>query len=151
MAAVSLTLKAKMHQSTRRLAAFIAVTALSLLSLVSVAETASSSDASTHVLQAEIALNRMDYLEAAREYRMAAELSNSVDIARQATRIASSYGFTDDAHRSAKRWLELDPENDEALFHLARLQLRQGDLRDSRRNFRKLIERGEDAPPAPPL
>jgi tetratricopeptide (TPR) repeat protein len=144
MAVVSLTLKAKMHQLTRRLAAIIAVTALSLLSLVSVADTATSSDASAHVLQAEIALNRMDYLEASREYRMAAELSKSVDIARQATRIASSYGFSDDALISAERWLELDPENDEALFHVARLQLRKGDLRDSRRNFRKLIERGED-------
>ena len=101
MAVVSLTLKAKMHPLTRRLAAIIAVTALSLLSLVSVADTATSSDASAHVLQAEIALNRMDYLEASREYRMAAELSNSVDIARQATRIASSYGFSDDALSSA--------------------------------------------------
>ncbi len=135
-----------MHQSTRRLAAFSAVTALLLLSLVSVADTAASSDASAHVLQAEIALNRMDYLEAAHEYRMAAELSSSVDIARQATRIASSYGFSDDALVSAERWLELDPENDEALFHLARLQLRVGKVRDSRRNFRKLIERG-DGPP----
>ena len=122
------------------------MTALSLLSLVSVADTAAPNDASAHVLQAEIALNRMDYLEAAHEYRMAAELSSSVDIARQATRIASSYGFSDDALVSAERWLELDPENDEALFHLARLQLRVGDVRQSRRNFKKLIERG-DGPP----
>ena len=132
-----------MHQSIRRLTALLAVTALSLLSLVSAADTAAPSDASAHVLQAEIALNRMDFLEAAREYRMAAELSSSVDIARQATRIASSYGFSQDALISAGRWLELDPENDEALFHLARLQLRVGNVRDSRRNFRKLLERGE--------
>ena len=135
-----------MHQSIRRLAAIIAVTALPLLSLVSAADTAAPSDASAHVLQAEIALNRMAYDEAAREYRLAAELSNSVDIARQATRIASSYGFSEDALKSAERWLELDPDNDEALFHLARLQLRMGDVRDSRRNFKKLIERGEGPP-----
>ena len=146
MAAVSLTCKAKMHESIRRLAALIAVMALSLLSLVSVADTAPASTASAHVLQAEIALNRMDYLEASREYRMAAELSNSSDIARQATRIASSYGFSEDALKSAERWLELDPDDDEALFHLARLQLRMGNVRDSRRSFKKLIERGEGPP-----
>jgi len=146
MATVSLTFKAKMQPSIKRLAAILAATALSLLSLVSVADDAASSDASAHVLQAEIALNRMDYLEAAREYRLGAELSNSVDIALQATRIASRYGFNEDALLSAERWLELDPDNDEALFHLARLQLRVGNIRGSRRNFRKLIESGEGPP-----
>ena len=135
-----------MHQSIRRLAAVFAVTALSLLSLVSVADDAQPSDASAHLLQAEIALQRMDYLVAAHEYRMAAELSKSVDIARKSTRIASSYGFQEDALASARRWLELDKDNDEALFHLARLQLRLGKLRESRQNYKKLIERG-DTPP----
>ncbi len=146
MGAVSLINKARMQQLSRRLPAVFAVTALTLLSLVSSAEDAQPSDASAHLLQGEIALQRMDYLEAAREFRMAAELSRSVDIARKATRIASSFGFSEDALLSAERWLELDPDDDEALFHLARLQLRLGKLRDSRRNYRKLIERG-DGPP----
>ena len=47
---------------------------------------------------------------------------------------------------SAKRWLELDKDNDEAVFHLARLQLRLGKLRQSRQNYKKLIELG-DVPP----
>jgi len=130
----------------RRLPAVFAAVALSLLSLNSVADDAQPSDASAHVLQAEIALHQMNYLEAAREYRMAAELSRSIDIARKATRLASSYGFNEEALLSAERWLELDPEDDEALFHLARLKLRLGELRDSRRNYRKLIERGDTAP-----
>ncbi len=146
MGAVSLINKARMQQLSRRLPAVFAVSALTLLSLVSSAEDAQPSDASAHLLQGEIALQRMDYLEAAREFRMAAELSRSVDIARKATRIASSFGFSEDALLSAERWLELDPDDDEALFHLARLQLRLGKLRDSRRNYRKLIERG-DGPP----
>ncbi len=131
-----------MQQFIRRLAAVFVVTALSFLSLVPVADSAEPSDASTHLVQAEIALNRMDYLEAAREFRLAAELSKSVDIARKATRVASSYGFQEDALKSAERWLELDKDNNEALFHLARLQLRLGKLRDARRNYKKLIERG---------
>ncbi len=146
MGAVSLINKARMQQLSRRLTAVFAVSALTLLSLVLSAKDAQPSDASAHLLQGEIALQRMDYLEAAREFRMAAELSRSVDIARKATRIASSFGFSEDALLSAERWLELDPDDDEALFHLARLQLRLGKLRNSRRNYRKLIERG-DGPP----
>ena len=135
-----------MQQLNRRLAAVFAATALSLLSLVSVADDTQPSDASAHVLRAEIALHRMDYLEAAREYRMATETSKSADIARQATRIAFNYGFHEDALVSARRWLELDEDNDEALFHLARSQLRLGKIRDARRSYKKLIERGNTEP-----
>ncbi len=134
-----------MQQLTRRLAAVFAATAL-LLSLVSVADDTQPSDASAHVLRAEIALHRMDYLEAAREYRLAAETSKSVDIARQATRIAFSYGFYEDALTAATRWLELEQDSDEALFHVARLQLRLGDVRNARRNYKKLIERNDAEP-----
>lgn len=109
------------------------------------AEEPRETDASAHVLQAEIALHRMDYLEAAHEYRLAAELSDSVEIARQATRIASSYGFNEDAIKAAERWLELEENSDEALFHLARLQLRNGDTRDSVKSFKALLARGEGA------
>jgi tetratricopeptide (TPR) repeat protein len=104
---------------------------------------ARDSDASAHVLQAEIALHRMDYLEAAREYRLAAESSESVEIARQATNIGASYGFYDEAIKSAQRWLELEPDNDEALFHLARLQLRSGDTRGAVKSYKELLSHGE--------
>lgn len=100
-------------------------------------------DASAHVLEAEVALHRMDYLEAAREYRRAAELSESAEIARQATRIASSFGFNDDAMKAARRWLELEEDSDEALFHLARLELREGNMRAARRHYKALLERAD--------
>ena len=135
-----------MQQLIRRLAAVFAVTALLLLSLNSVADETQPSDASAHVLRAEIALHRMDYLEPAREYRLAAETSKSDDIARQATRIAFSYGFYEDGLISATRWLELEQDSDEALFHVARLQLRLGDVRNARRNYKKLIERNDAEP-----
>ena len=138
-----------MQDYLRRLAAGSAATVLALLSVISgpaFAGDPADSDASAHVLQAEIALHAMDYLRAAREYRLAAELSESVDIARQATRVASSFGFNDEALIAAKRWLKLEPDSDEALFHLARVQLRLGDMRAARRSYQKLIERGEEPP-----
>jgi tetratricopeptide (TPR) repeat protein len=140
-----------MYRSLRRLPALLAAPAPIILSLaiLSIATVAVASDedeahdASAHVLQAELALHRQDYLEAAREYRMAAQLSDSVDIARQATRIATSYGFNEDALESAKRWTELDTESNEALFYRARLELRADDIRAARRSYKSLIERTE--------
>lgn len=134
-----------MHDNFPRPAALIAALALISLGPVAAADAADEgdSDASAHVLQAEISLHRMEYLEAAREYAKAAALSSSVDIARQATRIASSFGFNEEALASAGRWLELEPDSDEALFHLARLELRMGNTRAARASYSKLLERGE--------
>jgi tetratricopeptide (TPR) repeat protein len=98
------------------------------------------------VLAAEIALQRNEYLKAAREYRMAAESSNSVEIARQATLISYSFGFNEESLRAANRWLDLEKGSDEALLYVAQLQLRLGKLRDARRSFKKLIDRSEEPP-----
>lgn len=103
-------------------------------------------EASAHVLAAEIALQRNEYLKAAREYRMAAESSNSVEIARQATLISYSFGFNEESLRAANRWLDLEKGSDEALLYVAQLQLRLGKLRDARRSFKKLIDRSEEPP-----
>lgn len=141
--------KGPMHDRLRRLEAFLAVSALALLSAaspVTLADDDMASDASAHVLAAEIALHAMDYRKASREYRLAAEQSDSVEIARQATRVGSSFGFNDDAVKAAERWLKLEADSDEALFHLARLQLRLGDTRAARRSYAKLIERGDGDP-----
>ncbi|MDH3848466.1 MAG: tetratricopeptide repeat protein [Gammaproteobacteria bacterium] len=102
------------------------------------------SDAAAHLLQAELALQGSEYLEAAQQYRKAAQISDSVDVARQATRVGYSFGFNEEALLAAKRWLELDEESDEALLYVAQLQLRLGDLRKARRNLKKLIERGDE-------
>jgi tetratricopeptide (TPR) repeat protein len=67
-----------------------------------------------------------------------------VDIARQATRVGYSFGFNEEALLAAQRWLELDGDSDEALLYVAQLQLRLDDLRNARRNFKKLIERGDE-------
>ena len=101
-------------------------------------------DLSGHLLQAEMALQNNQYQEAVSEYRKAAELSDDPEIAEQATRIGYSYGFDKEALKSAKRWLKLDDENDEALLYVAQLYLRNGEIRNSQRSFEKLLKRGRE-------
>ncbi len=98
---------------------------------------------SEHLLQAELALQKNQYQEAASEYRRAAELSDDPEIAQQATQIAYSYGFNKEALKSAKRWAKLDDENDEALLYVSQLYLRNGEIRKSQRSFEKLLKRGQ--------
>jgi tetratricopeptide (TPR) repeat protein len=105
-----------------------------------------SSDASAHILQAEIALQRNEYLKATTEYRRAAEASDSVELARKATRMGFSYGFDEEALLAAKRWQKLDKESDEARAFLGQLYFRVGDLRNSRRQFERLIKAGPEDP-----
>lgn len=97
-----------------------------------------------HMLSAEMALQENRYQEAASEYRKAAELSEDPEVAQQATRVGYSYGFNDDALKSAQRWLKLDEESDEALLYVSQLYLRTGEIRKSQRSFEKLLERGRE-------
>lgn len=134
-----------MHQQLRLLSALWAATVITLFCPIAFADDEDArSEAAAHLLQAELALQASDFLEAAREYRKAAEISDSVDIARQATRVSYSFGFNDEALLAARRWLELDGDSDEALLYVAQLQLRLDDMRNARRNFKKLIERGDE-------
>jgi len=102
-----------------------------------------SEEVSAHVLQAEIALQQQEYKKAASEYRKAAELSRNVDIATKATRVTFSYGFNEEALRSAQRWVKLDEDSEEALLYVAQIQLRLGNINASRRAFKSLLKRGE--------
>jgi tetratricopeptide (TPR) repeat protein len=136
-----------MHQQLRWLSALWAVTALTLFCPIALADDEKArSEAAAHLLQAELALQGSEFLEAVQEYRKAAQVSESVDIARQATRVGYSFGFNDEALLAAERWLELDEDSDEALLYVAQLQLRLGEMRAARRNFKKLIERGDEEP-----
>jgi tetratricopeptide (TPR) repeat protein len=133
-----------MDHSCRLLSGLAAATALALFCQTGFADERARSDAAAHLLQAELALQSSEYREAAAEYRKAAELSSNVDVARQATRVAYSFGFNEEALRAAKRWRELDEESEEALLYVAQLQLRMGKLRDAKRNLKKLIEHGDE-------
>lgn len=105
---------------------------------------AADENADAHILQAEIALQRDEYKKASEAYREAAERSDDVEVARQATQVSYTYGFDEDALSSAERWVELDQDSDEALLYLAQLQLRNDKLRDARRSFRELLSRDDD-------
>ncbi len=126
--------------------ALIALAAVASLFGPALADETGASDASAHVLQAEIALSRGEYLRAAEEYRKAAEAGEDVAHARRATLVADSFGFDDEALRSAKRWAELDGDDEEARWYLAKQQLRSGDMRAATRNFRLLLEHGGEEP-----
>ena len=110
------------------------------------AEEPDYADASAYILQAEMALQREDYLMAVREYRKAAELSDNPDVARQAAATGMAYGFDEEALRGANRWLELDPKSDEARAFVAQLSLQTGDIRKARRYFRELLDKSEEPP-----
>jgi tetratricopeptide (TPR) repeat protein len=94
--------------------------------------------------EAQKALDQQRYKDAATAYRKAAEQSDDVEVAQQATRISYSYGFNTEALAAAKRWVKLDDDSDEALLYVAQLQLRDGKIRTSYKSFRKLLERGDE-------
>jgi tetratricopeptide (TPR) repeat protein len=98
---------------------------------------------SRHIAAAEDALSINDYWTASSEYRQAAALSDDSKIAKQATRFAYTYGFNENARNSAQRWVAIDQSSDEALLYLALLELRSGDIKQSRNSFRKVLQRGD--------
>jgi tetratricopeptide (TPR) repeat protein len=117
-----------------------------LLFGISAASAADEEDASAHVIRGEVALHGGKYRVAAGEFLRAAEISDDPEIARKATKLAFEFRFNDMALEAAERWADLDPGSDEALIHVAQLQLRDGDIRASRRTFNELIERGDQPP-----
>ncbi|MBT8088662.1 MAG: tetratricopeptide repeat protein [Gammaproteobacteria bacterium] len=135
-----------MHELRRWPSAAVLITLFALTITPAIADEAKASDASAHILQAEMALQRKDYLEATIAYRKAAEISNSAETARKATTVAFAYRFDDEALKAAKRWVKLDPDSDEAAIYLAQSYFRVNDLRRAQREFRSLVEKGEEAP-----
>ena len=92
-------------------------------------------DASYHLLMAEIALERSEYLIAAREYLLAAEESADPEVARRSTEFAFNYGFDTYALSSANRWAKLEPENPITHSYLGRLYFRFNDLDQAYRQY----------------
>jgi tetratricopeptide (TPR) repeat protein len=96
-------------------------------------------DANSHLMIAEIALQRGDNLAAAREYLAAARLSSDAALATQATRIAFEARQPSIAMQSARRWLELDAANADAHRYLAITALRMHAIEESAREFDHLL------------
>lgn len=71
-------------------------------------------DPNALVLGAEVALQRGQYLQAARAYVRAATLANDESLAEQATRVAYEHHHWTLVLAGAERWLELNQTNEEA-------------------------------------
>ncbi len=128
-----------MHEPQRGLCALVWAVVISL-GMLPAALGDDSVEVGSHLLAAEVAMDTDDYLQAVIEYRKAAELSEDVELARRATRIAYEFGFNAEALSAAKRWRELDPGEPAVERVIALLQLRLGELGAARRSYRKLIE-----------
>ncbi len=132
-----------MHESARWLVAAALISLLAIHSPV-LAKDQNDSDPSAYILQAEMALQREDYREAAEEYRKAAELSDSPDVARQAAIMGMTYGFDREALVAARRWHKLDRKSIDARMILAQLSFRTGDIKTARRHFAYILEQSDE-------
>jgi len=135
-----------MHLFARWLAAVLLLSLPAVTPQTAFAEEAGSSDVTAYVLQAEMAMQREEYLRAVREYRKAAELTDDPEVARKAALLGMQFGFDREAAAAAKRWLKLDSKNNEARAVLAQLSFRLGDVKTARRHFSHLLEISKDPP-----
>lgn len=103
-------------------------------------------EADYHILVAEFALQSGEYSVAASEYAEAARLSSDLGLLRRATEVNFQYGRLADALDSAERWLELEPDAQDARHYLVRLYLRAGDVGSAVDQLTRLLDAGE--PPA---
>lgn len=135
-----------MHETRPWLAAALLWISLAIFLSPASADEVDTSDVGAYILQAEMALQRNDYLMAAEEYRKAAELSDDPNVARQAVLVGMAYGFDREALAAAKRWHKLDKSSNEARVFLAQLSFRVGDLKTAKRQYSYLIETSDEPP-----
>jgi tetratricopeptide (TPR) repeat protein len=94
------------------------------------------------VLGAEVALQRGDYVEAARAYSRAAQGADDEVLAEQATRVAYDHEQTRYVLASAERWLEINPTSEEGQRFAAFAALRLYRIEDAAKHFTALLETG---------
>jgi len=135
-----------MHDIRRWLAAAGLATLVALTVPPALAEETDNSEATAHLQQAEKALQNDEYREAAAEYRKAAEQSDDPELARKAALVGLTYGFNREAIKAAERWLELEPDNDDATALLGQLHFRLGEIREARDYYAVLIDRDDGDP-----
>jgi tetratricopeptide (TPR) repeat protein len=108
----------------------------------------SNTDANSHLMVAEIALQRGEFPTAAAEYVAAAELTADPTLAQRATTVAFENGQITSAAAGARRWLELEPGNVDAHRYLAVSALRLHLLDESLRNFQPVLASAYATPAA---
>ena len=135
-----------MHETRRWLAAAALWILIAITPTPAMADEVDTSEVGAYILQAEMALQRNDYLMAAQEYRKAAELSDDPEVARQAALVCMAYGFNREALTAVKRWHKLDKTSKDARVLLAQVSFRLGDLKTARREYSYLLEKGGEPP-----
>jgi tetratricopeptide (TPR) repeat protein len=85
--------------------------------------------ATYHLMLGEMALQRGQLNDAAREYRLAAEAGSDPSVAERATELALMLDDQDEALLSARRWYELSPGQEEAASQYAILLINAGKTR----------------------
>ena len=107
-----------------------------------------STDANSHLMLAEIALQRGEYHTAATEYVAAAKLASDPTLAQRATSVAFENGQITAAAAAARRWLELEPESVDAHRYLAVAALRLHLLDESLQHFEPVLASAYATPAA---
>jgi tetratricopeptide (TPR) repeat protein len=102
--------------------------------------------ATARLMIAEIALQRGDYPTAAREYSNVSYLVSDPELAEQATRVAFEHRQDTMAAQSARRWLALSPQSEDARRHVAVLSLRLFEVQEAVHHFGHLLTHGYDTP-----
>lgn len=130
-----------MHVPARVIAALaLAISAVSAADAKPAAASCPRGDAWSHSIDAERALERGAWPEAARRYACAARVSPDPAVAERATREAFDNLQLDRAADSARRWLELAPDSEVARRYLATSLLRLYDEDGAAQQFTALLE-----------
>jgi tetratricopeptide (TPR) repeat protein len=107
-----------------------------------------ATDANSHLMVAEIALQRGEYYSAATEYLAAARLASDPTLAQRATAVAFENGQMTIAMDGAKRWLELEPASVDAHRYMAVAALRLHKLDESQRHLEPVLDAAYATPAA---
>jgi tetratricopeptide (TPR) repeat protein len=130
-----------MHVPAHRAAAFLLAMWAALAAHASAAADACArGDAWSLSMEAERALERGAWPEAARQYACAARASDDPAVAERATRRAYDNLQLEHAVESAKRWLELAPTSEVARRYLATSLLRLYDEDEAATQFAELLK-----------
>ncbi len=103
-------------------------------------EESAPADPNALVLGAEVALQRGEYLDAAKAYLRAALNADDEAVAEQATRVAYEHRQWSIVRQAADRWLELNSTNEEARRYAAFAALHLYRLDDAAQHLGTLLE-----------
>ncbi len=105
-------------------------------------------DANSHIMVAEIALQRGEYHTAADRVRRGRQLTSDATLSQRATSVAFENGQLTAAAAGARRWLELEPQSVDAHRYLAVTALRLHLLDESLRHFEPVLAAAYATPAA---